>query len=255
MMETRYKTNPKLTAVLTAIAIISLLVPQVYAATYKANNNKRITVEISQTGVNRIEIKKDRIAKVIGNNNEYSIEGDSKTGVIFLSAKAISGEILPITIITEKGYTQDINLKVKKRNEPQTIIIEKPVLKEVKSNLVAPQDIKVQVVEAIRDITKGDDRNFTKRDISKKEIANYQKHHSPNNNPRGNLIFRGYQALTNQQIVINKVSEYSNRTLRLIKYEYESKPSAIGLKEISSLFKEALSVSERGNVIMVVYQI
>ncbi len=255
MTEKKYKLATKLTVISTVIAIISVLLPQAHAATYKANNNKRITVEISQTGVNRIEVKKDRIAKVIGNNNEYSIEGDSKTGVIFLSAKAIAGEILPITIITEKGYTQDINLKVKKINEPQTIIIEKPVLQEAKSNLAAPQDIKEQVVEAIRDISKGQDRNFTKRDISKKEIANYQKQHSPTHNPSSNLIFKGYQALTNQQIVINKVSEYSNRSLRLIKYEYERKPTATGLKEISSLFKDALSVSERGNVIMVVYQI
>ena len=51
------------------------------------------------------------------------------------------------------------------------------------------------------------------------------------------------------------MTEYSNRFLRLIKYEYESKPSSTEIKQISELFKEALSISERGNVIIVVYQI
>ncbi len=66
---------------------------------------------------------------------------------------------------------------------------------------------------------------------------------------------KGYEALKSNQIKVTKVVEYSNRFLRLIKYEFESKPSAIKLKQISKLFRGALSVSERGNVIMVVYKI
>ena len=184
----------KATIVYTLIAIMltgfisaqSLL----YAKTYKANGNKRINIEISQTGVNRIEVKKDRIAKVIGNTDEYSIEGDGKTGVIFISAKGIAGEMIPITIITEKGYTQDINLKVKKASEPKTVIIEKPVIKGVKAREKAVQNIKEKVIEAIRDITKGEDRNFTKREISHKEIANYRKQQSPTGNFKANLVFK-----------------------------------------------------------------
>ena len=69
------------------------------------------------------------------------------------------------------------------------------------------------------------------------------------------IILESYLLLQSKEIMVSKVTEYSNRFLRVIKYEYESKPSAFGLKEISKLFKDALSVSERGNVIMVVYKI
>ena len=259
MKEKKYKNNPRMAVILVAITAIFTglisLQTSAYAAIYKANSNKRINIEISQTGVNRIEVKKDRIAKVIGNIDEYSIEGDSKTGAIFLSIKAIAGEIVPITIITEKGFTQDINFKVKKVNEPETIIIEKPALKEIKAKENHPQDIKEQVIEAIRDISKGEDRSFTKRDISQKEIANYKNQQNPSHNLNNNLVFKGYQALEAKQIIVTKVTEYSNRFLRIIKYEYESKPSSTEIKQISELFKEALSISERGNVIIVVYQI
>ena len=159
--------------ILTFTALV-LLQSHANAATYKANSNKRINVEISQNGVNRIEVKKDRIAKVIGNQDEYSIEGDNKTGAIFLSVRGVVGEIVPITIITEKGYTQDINLKVKRRNEPQTVIIEKPAIKGLKSTNIELKNIKEQVIEAVKDISKGEDRNFTKRDITQKEIINYK---------------------------------------------------------------------------------
>ena len=118
-----------------------------------------------------------------------------------------------------------------------------------------PQDIKEQVIEAIRDISKGEDRSFTKRDISQKEIANYKNQQNPSHNLNNNLVFKGYQALEAKQIIVTKVTEYSNRFLRLIKYEYESKPSSTEIKQISELFKEALSIRERGNVIIVVYQI
>ena len=259
MINKTYKITPKRTIIYALVAgvltgLTSLQVP-VYAAIYKADSNKRINIEISQLGVNRIEVKKDRIAKVIGNIDEYSIEGDNKTGAIFLSAKGIAGEIVPITIITEKGYTQDINFKVKKASEPKTVIIEKPVLKEVKRKEREVRDIKKQVIEAIKDISKGEDRNFTKRDISLKEINNYKKQQNPSHNLSNNLVWGGYQALEGKQVMVTKVIEYSNRFLRLIKYEYQSKPSAIELKQISELFRGALSVSIRGNVIIVVYQI
>ena len=116
------------------IAIVTMNMAIAEAKVYQANSDLRVNVEISNLGVNRIEVKKDRITKVVGNINEYSIEGDNKTGVIFISASAIEGEILPITIITEKGFTQDINLIVTKGNEPKSIILEKPKPKETKKD-------------------------------------------------------------------------------------------------------------------------
>lgn len=242
---------------LKTMAVVATLIMNVAIAeakVYQANSDLRVNVEISHLGVNRIEVKKDRIAKVVGNINEYSIEGDNKTGVVFISASAIAGEILPITIITEKGFTQDINLIVTKGNEPKSIILEKPKLKEVKQTTLPQKDLKEQVIEAIKQISKGDDRNYTKRDIPLKEIINYEKQQKSQDNLRENLIFTGYRELKNQEILVDRVTEYSNRDIKIICFEYENKPSDIGIKEINKIFKEALSVGERGNVIMVVYK-
>lgn len=250
----------KLKSSLTQIAMLMLIfsINNAHATTYKANEQKRINIEISQSGVNRVEVKKDRIAKVIGNEGAYSIEGDNKTGVIFLSSNAIAGENLPITIITEKGFTQDINLKVINSLSPKTIIIEKAALKEVKRVQESAKDLKGEVIKAIREISRGEDRSFTRRDITLKEVTNYEMHKKPedalNNNADHNLVYAGHKALKGKGISITKVTEYSNRKLKVIKYEYETKPSETSLKQISKLFKTALSISERGNVIMVVYQ-
>lgn len=224
------------------------------ALVYKGDGNKRLNVDIADSGVNRIEVKKDRIAKVIGNTEEYSIEGDNKTGVIFLSVRGIAGQVLPITIITEKGYTQDINLKVKKANEPKSIIIEKQPPKEKNQVSVNKKDLKEQVIEAIKQISNGVDRNYTKREIQIKEIINYEKQQKMQDNLEENSVYKGYATLRSQQVEVSRVIEYNNRTMKIIKYEYERKPSNMDIKKISQVFKGALSVSERGNVIMVVYQ-
>jgi len=243
------------------------------AKIYESNPSKRLNVEISDSGVNRIEIKKDRITKVVGNEGEYSIEGDNKTGVIFLSSKGIAGQIFPITIITEKGYTQDINLKVKKISSPKSIIITKPVTKERQETLQNSKDLKSQVIEAIKDVTSGEDRNYTKRIITLKEIKDYVRINSieplgvlhtkgstPVNNARP-TIYSGYLGLEHRGVKITRVTEYTNREMKIYKYEYESKPSDVTLTQISKIFKdalatteEAISTSERGNTIIVVYK-
>ena len=76
MINKTCKTTPKRTIIYALIAGVltglTSLQAQVNAAIYKADSNKRINIEISQVGVNRIEVKKDRIAKVIGNINKPS---------------------------------------------------------------------------------------------------------------------------------------------------------------------------------------
>ena len=57
MKKKKYKNNPKITAVLVVIIVIFTglisLQTSAYAAIYKVNSNKRINIEISQTGVDR----------------------------------------------------------------------------------------------------------------------------------------------------------------------------------------------------------
>ena len=245
----------KLAIISVALAISALLLNSANAGMYKAKPHNRINIEVSDMGVNRIEVKKDRIAKVIGNMDEYNIEGDRKTGIVYISVKAIAGEILPITIITEKGFTQDINLKVIKAKEPKTIVVEKPRIKEIKREVKESQDLKDQVINAIKDISKGNDRNYTRRDITVREITNYEKERKYQEDLGNNVVYTGYKILKEKQIKITKVTEYSNRALKIIKYEYESKPSEIGINVINRLFKNALSISERGNAIIVVYKV
>lgn len=247
--------NIRLAIVSLIIAISILKVGYANAAIYKGKAHNRINIEISDMGVNRIEVKKDRIAKVIGSAQEYNIEGDRKTGVIYLSVKAIAGEVLAITIITEKGYTQDVNLRVTKAKEPKTIVIEKPHVKEAKAEVKEKQDIKEQVIEVIKDISSGNDRNYTRREIAIKEIANYEKEKKYQEDLSKNAVYMGYIALKEKQVKVTKVTEYSNREFKVIKYEYGSKASELGINEISKLFKNGLSISERGNVIIVVYKL
>jgi hypothetical protein len=247
--------NIKLVIVSLMIATCILKVGYANAAIYKGKPHNRISIEISDMGVNRIEVKKDRIAKVIGSMEEYNIEGDRKTGVIYLSAKAIAGEVLAITIITEKGYTQDVNLKVTKAKEPKTIVIEKPRAKEAKVEVKEKQDIKEQVIEIIKDISSGNDRNYTRREIGLKEIGNYEKEKKYQEDLGKNAVYVGYRALKEKQVKVTKVTEYSNRDFKIIRYEYSSKPSELGINAISSLFKNGLSISERGNAIIVVYKL
>ena len=220
---------------------------------YQGSSNKRLNIVISQEGVNRIAVERDRIAKVIGNAEEYSIEGDNTSGVIFISSRLIAGEVSPITIITEKGFTQDINLKVQKGKEAKSILIKKPVFKgsnpadknnKNKRNVVkGVADVKQNAIEAIKDVSSGNTRDYSFRRIGIKSLSR----------SRESVAYSGYQGLIEKGIKVTKITEYTSRYLKIHKYEYKKKPAEIGLKEITKIFPRSLAVSERGNAIYVVY--
>lgn len=95
----------------------------VFATEYVVPNGgkDKVKVNISDKGVNRIGIENDRIAQVIGNEEEYIIESDANLGQIFLtSASKLSKEIM-VRFITEKEKIIDTKLVVGKM-DPQTII-------------------------------------------------------------------------------------------------------------------------------------
>jgi len=54
---------------------------------YRANDKVRIRIAISSQGANRFMVKKDRISKVIGNDDDYFIEGDASRGHVFIIPK------------------------------------------------------------------------------------------------------------------------------------------------------------------------
>lgn len=215
---------------------------------YEGSGNKRLKANISEGGVSRIAVEGDRIWKVVGNGEEYSIEGDGKKGIIFITSKVMGGEVIPITIITEKGFMQDIRLRVQKGREPGSIVIKKPVSKGsnggAKKGDVEVVDIKQEVIGAIREASGGNTRDYSFRRIDIKSLSKSRK----------DLGYRGYNGLVEKGIKVRRITEYTNRYLKIYKYEYEEKPTALMLNEITKIFKGSLGVSERGNGIYVVYR-
>jgi len=201
---------------------------EAFTKEYVANSRKRLEISISAEGINRIEIDKDRILKVVGQQEDYNIEGDSAKGFIFLSTQAGEGEILPITVITEKGLTQDINLNVKEKIQPTTVIIKHPEIQgkdKDKKHHKSSQNIEEMVLLALQDIASGNTRNFSFRTVSDEELKD--------------LSFE-----------VERATSYTDKNLAIFKYEYFEKPEKDQLN-----FPNSLAVTERGNAIYVVYRI
>lgn len=192
---------------------------------YWSNSRKRLNITISNSGINRIEVEKDRILKVVGQQEDYNIEGDFSKGFVFISTALAAGNILPITIITEKGLTQDLSLLVKGDIAPITITIkrfEKTKSKAVESTI--DENMETQVLNVLQDIIIGDIRNLSFRTVDANEI----KH----------LNFK-----------VERATAYSNKHLTIFKYEYIENPT------VSVCFPDALAVARRTNAIFVVYKL
>ena len=210
------------------ILVILLLIPYSASALtqeYLSNNRKRLEITISNSGINRIEVEKDRILKVVGSQEDYNIEGDSAKGFIFISTALDSGEEMPITIITENGLTQDLNLIVKNKIAPVTIILKSPAgVKEKAERTNSEVNIETQITNALQDVVTGNTRHFSFRTVDEDELKNL-----------------GF--------TVNKATAYSNKSLTIFRYEYFEKPN------VALEFPGALAVAERGNAIYVVYRI
>lgn len=243
----------KLIILLMMICEVLLFIHLVQASSrkYEGNSNKRINIVISEEGVNRIGVTKDRIEKVVGNGEEYNIEGDSRSGVIFITSKLSGGEISPITIITEKGYMQGINLKIERGKEARSVVIKKPLergSKQEEGSQQGMKDIKQNVIEAIRDISSGNRRNYSFRKIGIEGLSR----------TRDSLVYKGYRGLINSGVKVTRITEYTSRYLKVHRYEYEEKPAKLVLRKIAKIvtsyvFPESLAVSGRGNEVYVVY--
>lgn len=92
--------------------ILMLFCQSVQAVDFLVKNNS-VTTNISHKFINRIEVKHDRIAQVVGNQDEYIIDSDAESGQIFLTPRIKTGKKLQINLITELGKIIDMNLEVK----------------------------------------------------------------------------------------------------------------------------------------------
>lgn len=86
------------------------------------DRKNRIEIPVSSAGVNRISIVGDRILKIVGNEDEYIVEGDSSKGHVFLTSKLAASEKAFATIVSEKGVIQDVVFRTH-TGAPSTIVL------------------------------------------------------------------------------------------------------------------------------------
>ena len=93
-----------------------------------AADHAELAAEISATGVNRIALMGDRIAKVVRAPDGFAVEHDASSGDLYLrpSGPAVSGDSAgePITLFigTEKGFTYRLTLTPAERDSAQILI-------------------------------------------------------------------------------------------------------------------------------------
>ena len=81
---------------------------------FHLNPGYKIQAVISSKELNRIAVKDDRISQIFGVSGHFVVESDENHGQIFIkSTDSSNKENLALTIVTEKGITQDMYLKQK----------------------------------------------------------------------------------------------------------------------------------------------
>lgn len=189
------------------------------------NVKHRLDINISNKGVNRIMFINDRIVKIIGNEDEYNIEGDHVKGYIFIVSKLPPGQVSPITIVTEKGVVQDANLHVIDNLNPITVVVKPHIqTKKVQSPIIG-LNIENQIAWSIKEIFKGETDNYTMRNVALPVGL------SPN---------------------IIQAIEYSNKELIIIKLEYTGN---IVLSEIYKYYPNVVASAEKDQTLFLVNKI
>ncbi len=90
-----------------------------------AADHAELAAEISATGINRIALAGDRIAKVVRSPDDYAVEHDAASGDLYLRPVAAeAGEHDPVTLFvgTERGFTYRLTLTPSDRGSAQILI-------------------------------------------------------------------------------------------------------------------------------------
>ncbi len=106
------------------------------------NESQTIEVPISQSGLTRMRVKDDRILNVFGVTGEYILEADEGQGQVFIRPTGLGGfKPIHLTLTTEKGITQDLQLTPQNRS-PEALILKSDAerSKETK-NLISREEI------------------------------------------------------------------------------------------------------------------
>ena len=113
---------------LLCVGALALPLPAAAMQILDAADHAELAAEISATGVNRIALMGDRIAKVVRAPGGFAVEHDAASGDLYLrpSAPAASGDAAPgpvtLFIGTEKGFTYRLTLTAADRDSAQILI-------------------------------------------------------------------------------------------------------------------------------------
>ncbi len=121
-------------------------VPALAMQILEAADHAELAAEISATGVNRIALARDRIARVVRAPDGYAVEHDAASGDLYLrpSAPATSGDAAgdPVTLFvgTERGFTYRLTLTPSARDSAQILIRNAAVLPDAETAVPAGRD-------------------------------------------------------------------------------------------------------------------
>ena len=113
---------------LTVLAAVAAPVPAAAMQILDATDHAELAAEISATGVNRIALAGDRIAKVVRSPDGFAVEHDAASGDLYLRAFAPAGSggaaHGPVTLFvgTERGFTYRLTLTPAARGSAQILI-------------------------------------------------------------------------------------------------------------------------------------
>ena len=108
-----------------AVAALAAPAPALAMQILDAADHAELAAEVSATGVNRIALHGDRIAKVVRAPDGFAVEHDAHSGDLYLrpsSPGASDGAAVTLFIGTEKGFTYRLTLTPVDRDSAQILI-------------------------------------------------------------------------------------------------------------------------------------
>lgn len=196
---------------------------------YTHNPEKRIEVIISDQGLNRIEVEKDRILKFVGNDGDYAIDADLTKGFIYLNARVAKNKTFPAIIISEKGMIQDIKFKVAGDIDSRTIIIKSK--KDTRTKTISYISFEDRVTSALSNVLNYQTDLYQTRALKTTSYASLP-------------------------LKLEKATEYliPNESFKIIKIEYISKKS-LNRVQLTDAFPDLIAALERSNNIIIAVKV
>ena len=119
----RRRFAPLLAACLVSMGVLGA--PAAAMQILEAADHAEVAAEISATGINRIALAGDRIAKVVRAPDGFAVEHDARSGDLYLrplTAGAAGHDPVTLFVGTEKGFTYRLTLTLSDRDSAQILI-------------------------------------------------------------------------------------------------------------------------------------